>query len=75
MQPIYLDNGQDIAGYTFEAAVDVPVLLPVGYVARFALVFHATGEPPEANVLAFPADVVAEREKTHAEFVLADSTQ
>ena len=75
MQPIYLDNGEDIGGYTFEAAVEVPVLLPVGYVARFALAFHATGEPPEANIMAFPADVVAEREKTHAEFVLADSTQ
>lgn len=73
MQPIYRDNGQDITGYTFEAAVDVPVLLPVGFVGRFALVFHVTGEPREANTLCFPADVIADREKTHAEFVLAEA--
>lgn len=59
-----------IIGYTFEAAAGVPVIVPPGFVYRFALIFRSTG-PAGPIELTYPPTLAPDDPDTQAEFILA----
>lgn len=71
VRPVFAQAGERrIVGYTLEAAAEVPVIVPPGFIYRFALIFRSRG-PAGPIELTHPATLALDDPDTQAEFVLA----
>jgi hypothetical protein len=72
VRPIFAqEEARRIVGYTFEAAAEVPIPVPPGFVYRFGVVFRSKGPGGAPVVFSYPPTLAADDPETQAEFVLA----
>jgi hypothetical protein len=71
VRPVFAQQEERrIVGYTFEAAAEVPLVVPPGFVYRFGVIFRS-GSPASPAGLAYPPTLAPDEPDTQAEFILA----